>query len=37
MNLPFDEKKIQNKYILLKDGTEDFNSPEDYNRRTEKV
>ena len=37
MNLPFDEKKIQNKYILLKDGTEDFNSPEDYNRKTEKV
>lgn len=33
LNLPFDEKKIDAKFILLKDGTEDFNSPEDYNRR----
>lgn len=33
LNLPFGEKKIDAKFILLKDGTEDFNSPEDYNRR----
>lgn len=36
MGLPFDEKRIESKYVVLKDGTEDFNSPEDYNRRTEK-
>ena len=36
MNLPFDEKKIDESFVLLKDGTEDFNSPEDYNRRTNK-
>ena len=36
MGLPFGEKKIDAKYVLLKDGTEDFNSPEDYNRRTTK-
>lgn len=34
LNLPFGEKKIDTKFILLKDGTEDFNSPDDYNRRT---
>ena len=34
--LPFGEKKIESKYIILEDSTEDFNSPEDYNRRTEK-
>ena len=33
LNLPFGEKKIDTKFILLRDGTEDFNSPEDYNRR----
>lgn len=32
--LPFGEKKIAADYILIQDGTEDFNSPEDYNRRT---
>ncbi len=37
MGLPFDEKRIDKKYIVLKDGTEDFNSPEDYNRRTGKI
>ena len=36
LNLPFGEKKIDAKFILLKDGTEDFNSPEDYNRRKSK-
>ena len=36
MGLPFGEKKIESKYVLLKDGTEDFNSPEDFNRRTGK-
>lgn len=34
LSLPFGEKKIDAKFILLKDGTEDFNSPDDYNRRT---
>lgn len=34
LNLPFGEKKIDTKFVLLKDGTEDFNSPDDYNRRT---
>ncbi len=34
--MPFGEKKIGDKYIVLKDGTEDFNSPEDLNRRTNK-
>lgn len=33
MGLPFGEKKIESKYVVLKDGTEDFNSPDDYNRR----
>lgn len=36
MGLPFGEKKIESKYVLIKDGTEDFNSPEDFNRRTDK-
>ena len=31
--LPFDQKQIAEKYIYLKDETEDFNSPEDYIRR----
>ena len=35
--LPFGEKKIESKYIILEDSTEDFNSPEDYNRRTVKI
>ena len=34
--LPFGEKTIAADYILIQDGTEDFNSPEDYNRRTAK-
>ena len=34
--LPFGEKTIAADYILIKDGTEDFNSPADYNRRTTK-
>lgn len=34
LSLPFGEKKIDTKFVLLKDGTEDFNSPDDYNRRT---
>ena len=34
--LPFGEKTIAADYILIQDGTEDFNSPEDYNRRTTK-
>ncbi len=33
MGLPFGIKKIDGKFLLLEDGTEDFNSPEDYNRR----
>ena len=33
LGLPFGEKKIESKYVVLKDGTEDFNSPDDYNRR----
>ena len=36
LGLPFGEKKIDSKYVLIKDGTEDFNSPEDFNRRTNK-
>lgn len=35
--LPFGEKKIESKYIILEDSTEDFNSPEDYNGRTVKI
>ena len=34
--LPFGEKKIGPSYIVLEDGTEDFNSPEDLNRRQNK-
>ena len=34
--LPFGEKKIGPAYIVLEDGTEDFNSPEDLNRRQNK-
>ena len=34
--LPFGEKKIGPAYIVLEDGTEDFNSPEDLNRRKNK-
>lgn len=34
--LPFGEKQIGEKFLVLEDGTEDFNSPEDYNRRTKK-
>lgn len=37
IGLPFGEKKIESKYIILEDSTEDFNSPEDYNRRTVKI
>lgn len=36
-DLPFGEKKIAAKFVLLEDGTEDFNSPEDYNRRKERA
>lgn len=37
MGLPFGEKTITDKYVLLADETRDFNSPEDYenNRRKE--
>ncbi len=31
--MTFGEKKIGEKFVVLEDGTEDFNSPEDYNRR----
>lgn len=34
--LPFGEKQIGENYVVLEDGTEDFNSPEDYNRRKNK-
>ena len=34
--LPFGEKQIGEKFLVLEDGTEDFNSPEDYNRRTKR-
>ena len=34
--VPFGEKTIAADYILIQDGTEDFNSPADYNRRTTK-
>ena len=34
--LPFGEKKIGPSYIVLEDGTEDFNSPEDLKRRNNK-
>ena len=37
MGLPFGGKKIESKHIILEDSTEDFNSPEDYNRRTVKI
>jgi len=33
--LPFGEKKIGPSYIVLEDGTEDFNSPEDLAKRKE--
>lgn len=36
VGLPFMEKKIRENFVLLKDDTEDFNSPEDYNRRLAK-
>ncbi len=36
MGLPLDGKKIAGKFVLLQDGTEDFNSPEDYNRRKDR-
>lgn len=35
LGLPFGEKKIAEKYIYIEDGTRDFNSPEDYERRKE--
>ncbi len=34
--LPFGEKQIGKKFMILEDSTADFNSPEDYNRRTGK-
>ena len=33
IGLPFGEKRIGEKFTVLEDSTEDFNSPEDYNRR----
>ena len=33
MNLPFGEKKIAGRFVVLADGTQDFNTPEDYNNR----
>lgn len=36
VGLPFMEKRIRENFVLLKDDTEDFNSPEDYNRRLAK-
>lgn len=36
MGLPLDEKRIADKFVLLRDDTEDFNSPEDYNRRKDR-
>ena len=37
LHLPFDEKRIAEKYVYIEDGTRDFNSPEDLknNRRTD--
>jgi len=35
IGLPFGEKKIGPSYIVLEDGTEDFNSPEDLAKRKE--
>lgn len=32
MGLPFGEKEIRENYVVLEDDTEDFNSPEDFNR-----
>ncbi|MGN0658326.1 MAG: NTP transferase domain-containing protein [Emergencia sp.] len=31
--LPFGEKQIGEKYVVIEDGTRDFNSPEDYQRQ----
>lgn len=36
VGLPFGPKQITDKFVVLQDGTEDFNSPEDYDRRTKK-
>lgn len=36
MNLPFEEKKIDGKYIFVEDGTRDFNSPEDWKESVRK-
>ena len=36
MGLPFGEKEIRENYVVLEDDTEDFNSPEDFNRRINK-
>ncbi len=33
MDLPFGEKKIAGKFVTLADGTQDFNTPEDYQKR----
>lgn len=34
--LPFGEKKIDKNFVILTDGTEDYNSPEDYDKRKNK-
>ncbi|MEE0742065.1 MAG: hypothetical protein ACLRWH_03955 [Emergencia sp.] len=33
LGLPFDEKKIAQKYVYMEDGTRDFNSPEDLTKK----
>ncbi|MGF6376154.1 choline kinase [Clostridiales Family XIII bacterium PM5-7] len=35
-HLPFDEKKIAEKYVYIEDETRDFNSPEDYETRKDR-
>jgi len=32
MNLPYDQKQIDKKYVYIKDGTKDFNAPEDLDK-----
>lgn len=36
LGLPFGEKIIKDKYILMEDGSQDFNSPEDYEKNKKK-
>ncbi len=37
LGLPFGEKTITEKYVLMEDGSQDFNSPEDYENNKDKA